>query len=612
MSTDLQLVLGLLTACMVLFVVGKPRLDVVGLLVIAALPCLGILSVSETLAGFSDSNVVLIGALFVVGEALVRTGIVFSVGDRLVGVAGGDESKLTVLLMVSVATLGAFMSSTGIVAIFIPIVLRMATQLRISPSRLMMPLSFAGLISGMMTLVATPPNMIVDGVLKREGYAGFSFLSFTPIGLAVLATGVGYMLIARRLLQGVSGAKGPNGTTPTVQSLVREYGLENRVSRFRIPDDSPLVGRELRELNLRGRFGLNIIAIERRTRFYTDSINPIAHTRLHAHDILFVSCHATTSGMTEFSQEFGPHPMALRGGSLNQRFHEVGMAEVLVPPESNLVGRSVVESEFRRKHRLHVIGLRRSGKPVDEPVSEEKLKMGDVMLVIGPWKAIRGLKTEARNALVLTLPAEAEQSAPAFKRAPYAVACIVLMIALMISGIVPNVVAAIITCLLLGLCRCIDMESAYKAIHWPSIVLIAGMIPLATALEKTGGVDMATNLLVEHLGSAGPTFLLASLFVFTATIGLFISNTATAALMAPVAISVARHLGAAPQPFAMVVAIASSAAFMAPISSPVNMLVMGPGRYRFGDYVKVGVPFTVVVLAITLLLVPRLFPLFPG
>lgn len=606
--TDLSLVLILLGVCMTLFVVGKPRMDAVGLLVIVALSTLGLLSTTEALAGFADPNVLLIAALFVVGEALVRTGVVFAAGDKLVNLAGRSEARLLAALMVSVALMGAFMSSTGIVAIFIPIVLRITAQLGIAPSKLMMPLGFAGLISGMLTLVATPPNMIVDAVLEREGYAGFRFLSFTPIGAAVLVAGVGYMLFARRFLNGTT-EKTESDARPTMRRLIQDYGLEEQVSRFRVALVSPLVGKELKELDLRGRYGVNLVAIERRSRFHSDTLHPTAHTRLHSNDILFASTHGPAADLEKFVTDFAAVPLSLRGGSLDHRSRELGMAELLVPPESPLIGKNLTESGFRTRHHLHVLGIRRGSKRVRETLVDEKLKMGDVLLAIGPWKAIRGLQAKSGELLVLTLPAEVEQVAPAHKRAPHAVLCLMLMVGLMISGVVPNVVAALVTCLLLGWTRCIDMESAYKSIHWPSLVLIAAMIPLATALERSGGVELASAALVRQFGEMGPRAMLAGLFLLTSLIGLFISNTATAALMAPVAISLAKQLGAAPQPFAMTVAIAASAAFMAPISSPVNMLVMGPGRYKFGDFVRLGVPLTLLVLAITVLLVPWLFPL---
>lgn len=285
------------------------------------------------------------------------------------------------------------------------------------------------------------------------------------------------------------------------------------------------------------------------------------------------------------------------------------MAEVILPPDSEMVGKSVLELTFRRKYRLNVIGLRRGPHAFEGRFLEEKLRSGDTLLVIGPWKAIRQLQTQIHDFLVLSLPAEIDQVSPAVSQAPYALFSLIAVVAMMVTGIVPNVIAALIGCLLMGLCRCIDLESAYKSIHWQILLLIVGMMPFALALQKTGGIELAVDGLLRLCGEREPRFLLAVLFGLTALIGLFISNTATAVLMTPVALSAAHQLKASPYPFAMIVALAASAAFMTPISSPVNTLVLGPGQYRFADFVKVGVPFTLLVMGISVLLVPWLFPL---
>ena len=287
------------------------------------------------------------------------------------------------------------------------------------------------------------------------------------------------------------------------------------------------------------------------------------------------------------------------------------MAEVLLPPDSELIGQSVLKVGFRSKYRLNVIGLRRGRKALATGVSGEKLRPGDTLLVIGRWKHIRELQKQKRDFLVLSLPAEIDQVAPARSRAPYALGILAIMVTLMVTGWVPNALAALIACLLLGLTRCITLESAYKSIQWPSLILIVGMMPFSTALQKTGGVELAAQGLLDLFGQAEPRLLLAALFVVTALISLFVSNTATAVLMAPIALTVAHSLGASPYPFVMTVALAASAAFMTPVSSPVNTLVLVPGKYRFGDFVRIGVPFTIIVLLLTVLLVPWLLPLHP-
>lgn len=285
------------------------------------------------------------------------------------------------------------------------------------------------------------------------------------------------------------------------------------------------------------------------------------------------------------------------------------MAEVMLGANSDLAGKTVIESRFRTRYGLTVIGLRRGSTAEEGHLRTEVLKVGDTLLVIGPWKDIRSLRTDAANLVVLNLPAEMDAVLPASGKAPQAVACLLLMVGLMVSGVVPNVQAALIACLLMGALRCIDFESAYRSIHWKSLVLIVGMLPFSLALQRTGGVDIAANALISVTGGAGTHVILGSLFVITALLGLFISNTATAVLMAPVALAIAQDMNASPYPFAMIVALAASTAFMTPISSPVNTLVVGPGNYKFGDFVKIGVPFSLAVMVVCVILVPMLLPL---
>ncbi|TLP64663.1 MULTISPECIES: SLC13 family permease [Pseudomonas] len=607
MNHELLWVLGLLCVVVILFIINRPRMDVVALLVILVLPLSGILSVEQALAGFSDPNVVLIATLFVIGEGLVRTGIALRIGEWMSERAGNSEARLLVLLMLAVAGLGSVMSSTGVVAIFIPVVLSIAARLKLSPSRLMMPLSFAGLISGMLSLVATPPNVVVHSELVRHGQAGFSFFSFTPFGLVVLVLGIGYMLLTRHWLKGEVRKDGRTETRRTLLDLVLDYKLSGRERRLRIRPHSPLIGHTLGELALRTRHGANVIGIERQHKFTTRVISADSATLLQQGDILLLDLFANRDDLRNLCQTMRLEPLHFKAAYFIDQSQELGMAEVSLPPGSQLIGKSILELAFRTRYDLNVVGLRRDQLAIDEQLVEEKLRLGDTLLVVGPWKAVRQLQAKPRDFLVLSLPAEVDQVAPARTKAPLALLSLAVMVALMVSGLVPNVLAALIGCLLMGAGRCIDMNSAYRAIHWQSLVLIVGMLPFALALQKTGGIDWVVSGLVNVLGGAGPQAMLACLFALTAVIGLFISNTATAVLMAPVAVSTAQQLGLSPYPFAMTVALAASAAFMTPVSSPVNTLVLGPGQYRFADFVKLGVPFTLLVMAVTVVMVPWLF-----
>ncbi|PHM75046.1 SLC13 family permease [Xenorhabdus kozodoii] len=608
MSSELLWVLTLLLIAIVLFTTNKVRMDVVALLVIIAFVLSGTLTLSEATVGFSDPNVLLIAALFVIGEGLVRTGVAYQMGDWLVRVAGNSETKMLVWLMLSVAGLGAFMSSTGVVAIFIPVVLSVAARMKTSPGRLMMPLGFAGLISGMMTLVATPPNMVVNSELVREGLRGFDFFSITPIGILVLMAGVAYMLVARRWLGGINHQAADERYQRTFRDLIRDYKLSGRARRFTLRQNSPLVGHTLDESGLRARYGANVIGIERWRKFRRVMVAATGDIELQGQDVLLVDLSDSDVDLREFCREQQLEPRVLRGEYFSEHSRHVGMAEVSVIPESELLGQSLRAMKFRTRYGLNVVGIRRGGKALEGKLVDEPLLLGDTLLLIGDWKLIRALKTKTPDFIVLNLPLEVESAAPATSQAPHALFCLTLMVAMMMTNEIPNFIAALIACLLMGKFRCIDMESAYRAIHWPSLILIVGMMPFALALQKTGGIDLIVHGLMDVAGDMGPRVMLMCLFVLCAMIGLFISNTATAVLMAPIAIAAANEMAVSPLPFAMIIGLAASAAFMTPVSSPVNTLVLGPGGYRFADFLKLGVPFTLIVMGISVAIIPILFP----
>ncbi|AKC85624.1 SLC13 family permease [Pseudoxanthomonas suwonensis] len=605
MSHELLLVLCLLGVAIALFSLGRPRADVVALLMVAALPFTGVIDVSEAIAGFADPSVVLIALLFVIGEGLVRTGLAQRISALILRVARGDETMLVVALMLSVGVMGSVMSSTGVVAIFIPIVLRIARSSRIAPGRLMMPLSVAALCSGMMTLVATAPNLVVHGELLRDGYTGFAFFDFLPFGAPVLALAIGYMLFARRWLTG--GAPAASTRAPRLEDWIREYRLGDRAFRVRVLADSPLAGRVASALEEGELAGMNVLAIEQLGRFGQRLLLSPQGRRLLPGDALLLDLHDPGVDAAARFEALRLEALPLEGAYFSGYANDIGMAEMMVAVNSPLAGVSANRARLQDRHDLALIGLRHGRTAEVSDLAEEKLEVGDTLLVAGPWPAIRALGSGPDGLILLHLPSESEEVAPAAPRAPFALACLLLTIGLMVSGIVPNVHAALIGCLLMGLTGCVDLRSAYRSIHWPSLVLIVGMLPFSLALQRTGGVDLAASLLLEAVGDAGPRVVLAAIFAVTALFGMFISNTAIAVLMAPVALAVAQYLGMSPYPFAMTVALAASAAFMTPVSSPVNALVVGPGGYSFGDFVKVGTPLAVLTLLLVVLLVPIVF-----
>jgi len=609
MNLDLVLVLLMLAAAIAMFVANRPRMDAVALLVMVAMPFTGVITMNEALAGFADPSVILIAALFVIGEGLVRTGVARRLGDWLNAKAGGSYKRLLILLMLAVGGLGSLMSSTAVVAIFIPVVLRISQNRGTEPSRLMMPLSFAALISGMLTLVATAPNLVVNAELIRQGAQGFSFFSFTPFGLPILALGIVYMLFARGLLASKTSLSAAADRRPGLQRWIEQYGLADREKRGRLSAGSPLVGKRLDELSLRSA-GVNLLAIERGVGYAAKVLRPTAQTELQAGDVLLADVHTSSDGVNELWQSLKLEPLSLSeiGNYFVDRSQEIGAAEVILPADSTLIGQTVLDARIRSEYGLTVIGLRHGNKVVMHGLLEERLKIGDTLLLIGFWSDIQDLQSHTDDVVVLNMPVELEEVLPAARRAPQAVAVLGLVVALMVSGLVPNVQAALIGCLLMGLLGCVDFNSAYRSISWKTLILIVGMLPFSLALQRTGGVDLAADAVVGLVGGSAPRLVLATLFVITAGLGLFISNTATAVLMAPVALAIANDLGASPYPFAMIVALAASTAFMTPISSPVNTLVVGPGQYSFGDFVKVGTPFSIVVAFVSVLLVPIFLP----
>ena len=609
---------GLLVTCEILFVVsvvglagalivsGLLRLDVIALLVVLSLVLGGALTAREGLAGFGDPVVIMVAGLLVIGEMLVRTGVAHGIGNWLAGFGRDGEIRLILLLTLVAAALGSFMSNTAVVAILLPVVLSVASRTNLNAARLLLPLGYAALVSGMLTLIATPANLVVSAELARAGFEPFGFFAFTPIGVAVMGVFAVYMVsLGRHLLPG-GPIDPPRTTARNVNDLLNEFGLLGTPRRMQVQVGSSLVGKTLAASEIGSRYDVRIIILERFGRGGPRIIStPAPELEIQAGDVLVLQ--GPVEAVAQVARERGLRALEIGEADRARWIREGGVAKVLIHPDSRLIGSSLRELGLRSSYGVQVLSVRR-GNDTIEGFLDERLKSGDAMLVIGPWKRIQQLQAQIHDFVVLALPEEVRHIVPARQRAPVALAIVALMVLLSALKIVP-VVIAVLLCSLLGvLTRCLTMEHAYTAIQWSSVVLIAGMLSLARAMEKSGADGWIAEQLIQGLGEAGPYVMMSALFALTAGLSAVLSGAATAVLLAPIAIRAAGALEIAPHAFAMTVAIAATSGYAVPASSPALMLIVGPGKYRLTDFLKVGIPMLLLTGLVTIALLPWLFP----
>lgn len=605
MTVDIAIVFALLAGAVIVFLSGRVRLDVTAISVIVLLSLSGILTPSQAVAGFGSPLIILIAGLFVIGEGLARTGVASALGQSIAAFAGRSEAKIVTLLMGAVAFLSAFMSSTGAVAIFIPIVLSMARRANIAPGRLLMPLSISALIGGMLTLIGTPPNVAVSTALQKAGMQPFGFFDFTPIGAAILVVGLGYILLFNaKLLPDRAGSS--DADHRSLRELAAVYGVADGLQRLQIEVHSPLVGQPLDEHGVRRLHGLSVIGIERKGRVMSSFLPELHGVRLHAGDNLI--CYGDGAKVAAACKDLALIPLGIPDGLQRRVEGRFGAAECLIAPDSRLIGKTVDEAEDGTLRGMCVLSIRRGSTVLPFDVCETVLQAGDMLLLAGPWLSFDALTDPRKGIVLLELAREHCDHVHNPNRGGIAVGIIAAMLVLMTFEVLPAVVAILLAALAMIVTRCVSMNDAYQSMSWQSLVLIAGMLPLADALNVTGGAELIARYLIHAFADWGPVALLAGMFLFTSLFSQFISNTATTVLVAPIALTTAAELGLAPQPFLMAVAIAASTAFATPIASPVNTLVLGPGRYTFMDFVKVGVPLQFLALLVSVILIPIFFP----
>lgn len=787
MTFDIALVLGILAISLILFVSEVIRMDLVALLVLCALAVFRLIPDTEIFAGFSNSAVITVWAMFILSEGLTRTGIADIIGRQVMRLAGRREIAMIIVIMVTAAVLSAFMNNIGVAALMLPVVVEVARRTRVPPSRLLMPLAYATLLGGLMTMIGTPPNLLISEVMSQSGYPAFGLFDFTPLGGAIMIVGVIFVALLGRFLlprikEGARGRHqsqrslrsryklqehtfllrvpmnsilvgktlaetrigastgliilalirfGHSETLPGRQTVLRGGDgilVQGRVDQFRelqrwsdlviereapvlksmvaakiayaevrLAEGSPLVGELIRHAGFRSRFNVTVVGVYRRNRY---RLTNLAYVPLRAGDRILVQGEiediaqldrfadftaASPLSAEELADEFDADERmfvvrlpkysgladatleksrladvfdfrvvaifrngklmvmprgseVLEGGDLLllEGQHEdldvlrglqelevetkvapslgaleserLTLMDATLDPRSSLAGKTVGELNFRERYGIELAGIWREGAPIGTDLADERLQIGDALLLLGPHERLQLLNNDP-DFLILT---PLGQAPPDTHRAPLAALIMFGVVASVIAGYAPIAIAAVVGGSMMILTGCLTMEQAYRAIDWRAIFLIAGMLPLGTAMQTSGAAAYLANQVMLLLGDAGPWPVIAGLYIVTAMATMIIPTAALVVLMSPIVLSAMADLGLAPQTAMMAIAMAASASFTSPISHPANILVMGPGGYRFVDYIKIGVPLTIVVFVTVMLLLPVLWPLTPA
>jgi di/tricarboxylate transporter len=626
MTTEILIVFAVIVLAAVFFVWGKVRSDIVALCALISLILFGILTPTEGLSGFSNSVVVMMACLFIVGGGIFQTGLARMISTKILAFAGNSELKLFVLVMLVTGGIGGFVSNTGTVALMLPIVMSLAAEAKTDSRRFLMPMAFASSL-GLLTLISTPPNLIINETLIDAGYEGLSFFAFLPVGLITLSLGVVLLWYLSKLLVSNKDDADKSGkkADKSLKQLAQEYRLADNLYRVKVNKNSSLVDKKLQDLSITQTYHVSVLEIRRvnsQRGFHKTVDMRMAgpESTIHEGDILYVFGKfediknlVTDRNLslvdTRVSEGNDTSTLTIsKTGGLE--FSKIGIAEVVLMSTSKLINKPVKESGFRQLYNVNILGVRRQVEYILHDVKDVKMQAGDVLLVQGQWADIERLSQEDSEWVVVGQPMENAAKVPLDHKAPVAAVIMVLMIIAMISNIVQPVVSTLMAAGAMILTGCFrNVESAYKNINWESIFLFAGMFPLAIAMNKTGASTLIANGIVSGLGAFGPVAVLAGVYLATSILTMFISNTATAVLFAPIALKTAIELDVSPFPFLFAVTVAASMCFASPFATPPNALVMSAGRYKFMDYIRVGVPLQVIVGIVMVLVLPLLFPL---
>lgn len=600
LTTEMTLLLTLMGIALVLFAFEWVAADVVALGFLIIMIVTGLVSANEAFAGFGSDTVFTLMGLFILTAALQRTGVVEMTGRTLLRYTGDKPNRLVAMIMVATASLSSLMSNTACTAFFLPIALGLSERMRVSASKLLMPLAFASILASSVTLVATSTNIVVNGLLKRYELAPMSMFELTPVGVPIAVAGILYMLtIGRRLL--------PDRTTPDDLS---QLGNRLYLTELVVLPNSPLIGKTLTESSLGHEMDLTVVRVVRKENRALPTANrrlePRTGRRLRAGDILLVEGERTSllNSKAAVGLEIRTH-LKNHMGKLPD--DDLQMIEVILMPNSPLIGMTLAQYQFRERYGLQVLAIHRHGETIQRKISQMPLRVGDVLLIQSERANLTSLTALEEENMFQVLGAVHQESYQR-ERAPFAIAAFIGALGLAAFEVVPLSVAVLMGALTVFLTQAISVEEAYRKVEWRALVLIGSMLALGTAMEKSGTAAYLADQIVNLAGATNPLLLLTGFFVLAVVLTQPMSNQAAAIVVVPIAIQTAIQLGLNPRTFVMMIAIASSTSYLTPLE-PSCMMVYGPGNYRFSDFLKVGSLLTFVVYGIAILLVPIFWPL---
>lgn len=597
MTIEIGIIFATLIVAIILFASEWVRVDVVSLMVMLTLVLTGILEPQEAFAEFGNPAVITVWAIYIVSASLTYTGIADYIGRYLGRIGGASEARLIIVIMAAVGTMSAFMNNIGATAVLLPVVISLAKKANIPVSKLLIPLAFGSLLGGVTTLIGTPPNILANSKLAEAGLEPFKLFDFAPMGIIILTSSIIYMaFVGRHLLPSYTDATHSEASV----ELSTEYKLTRYLAELHVLPGSPLIDRTLAEARLGEAFDVTVIGVKRNNKLI---FGRIPNVRLREGEVIFAR--GVHEKLEAVSQKIGVEVVSdpkLTAEDLNS--YDAIVAEAVVSHKAPFLGQTLAGATFRTRYDVSVLAIWREESPLMGKISAAPIRFGDTLLIHGRTEAVEALR-EDPSFLLLKSP---EVLSPRLNKAPINLLIFITMISLVAMGVLEIAVAGVLGAVLSVISGCLSMDEAYKSIEWKTVFLIAGMLPMGIAMEKTGAASLLSDWVIGATGSFGPLGILSGLFLLTTILTGFMSNAAVAALVTPIAIQTAVNFGVDPHPLVMGVAIAASNSFVTPIGHQASVLVYGPGGYRFFDYAKVGLPLTVLIWLLLLIFLPMFWP----